>query len=118
MTDLLKTGVEWLAQARAAFCASPVTYRRGSASTSLSATLGQTEFEVEDDYGLRTTFTSTDFILSAADFPYVEPAPGDEIVSGGQVYTVMSPLGQGHFRWCDPYHTMLRIHAKVTGTAT
>ena len=115
MGDLLKQGVQWLAQMRAAHCASPVTYRRGTEEDEVLATRGQTEYEVEDDLGLRITVQVVDFLIAVEAFPYDEPLAGDQIVADGVVYEVMSLSGQGHFRWSDPYRKTLRIHAKEMG---
>ena len=118
MGDLLGQGCQWLAQQRGAHCASQVTYRRGETEGLLSATFGRTEYEVEDDYGLRIGAEATDFLILGADLSptFGEPEAGDQIVADGAVHEVMSLAGQGHWRWSDPHRTTMRIHAKETGS--
>ncbi len=112
MGDLLRQGSQWLEQQRTAHCSSPVTYRRDQDSHEVVATFGRTEYEVEDDYGLRVGAQVIDFLISAEAFPFEEPETGDQIIADGVVYEVMSLAGQGHWRWSDPYRTTMRIHTK------
>ena len=123
MGDLLRQGGQWLEQMRRAHCSSPVTYRRpggtgGPVEVELPATLGRTEYEVEDEYGVRIAAHSTDFLVSAEDFTptFGTPEAGDQVIADGTVYEVMSLAGQGHWRWSDPTRRTLRIHAKETGS--
>jgi len=118
MGDLLRQGSQWLAQQRGAHCASQVTYRRGETEAVLAATAGRTEYEVEDDFGLRVAAQAMDFLVAAADFEptFGEPEPGDRVVADGEVYEVLDLAGQGHWRWSDPHRATLRIHAKQIGT--
>lgn len=118
MGDLLRQGSQWLEQQRSAHCSSPVTYSRDETELALNATFGRTEYEVEDDYGLRVGAEVTDFLIAAADFAptFGEPEAGDRIITDGTVYEVMALSGQGHWRWSDPYRTTLRIHTKEVGT--
>jgi len=118
MTDLLRQGSEWLESMREKHCSSPVTYRRDQESCEVDATFGRTEYEVEDDYGLRVGAQVTDFLVLAEAFSptFGEPEPGDRIIADGVVYEVMNLAGQGHWRWSDPYRTTMRIHTKEVGT--
>jgi len=69
---------------------------------------------------------ATDFLVAAADLVLggaaVLPAVGDRIrvASGGtvQVFEVMAPGGQAHYRPSDPHGLTLRIHAKRIGQET
>jgi len=125
MGDLLRQGNQWLEQQRAAHCSSPVTYRRPSTGSGqateavIDATFGRTEYEVEDDHGLRVGAEVIDFLVSADVFAptFGEPEAGDQIVADGVVYEVMDLAGQGHWRWSDPYRTTMRIHTKEIGPA-
>ena len=118
MSDLIRQGSQWLEQMRASHMSSPVTYRRDEDSHEVNATFGRTEYEVEDEYGLRVGAQVTDFVISAEVFPFDEPEAGDQIVvpstGSGQatVYEVMNLAGQGHWRWSDPYRQTMRIHTK------
>jgi len=117
VTDLLRQGSQWLGDMLKQHASSPVTYRRDATELELQATFGQTEYEVEDEYGLRVAARVTDFLIAAADFTptFGEPEAGDQIVADGAVYEVMSLAGQGHWRWSDPHGKTLRIHAKQVG---
>jgi len=123
MGDLLRQGAQWLEQQRAAHCSSPVTYRRPSTDSGqateavIDATFGRTEYEVEDEHGLRVGAEVIDFLVSAEAFSLMfdEPEAGDQIVADGVVYEVMDLAGQGHWRWSDPYRTTMRIHTKEIG---
>jgi len=116
--DLLRQGSQWLEQQRTAHCSSQVTYRRGETVLVVNATYGRTNYEVEDEYGLRVGAHVTDFLILAEDFTLGEPIAGDKIVADGRVYEVMSLSGQGHWRWSDPYRTTMRIHTKDIGADT
>jgi len=116
--DLLRQGGQWLEQQRTAHCSSQVTYRREAAELQVDATFGRTEYDVEDEHGLRVGAQVTDFLILAEVFSplFDEPQAGDQIVADGVVYEVMNLAGQGHWRWSDPYRTTMRIHTKEVGT--
>ena len=125
MTDLLRQGSQWLGDTLKQHASSPVTYRRGETELVVNATFGRTQYEVEDDYGLRVGAEATDFLILGSDLSptFGEPQAGDQIVApsagsgqAGVVHEVMSLAGQGHWRWSDPHRTTMRIHAKETGS--
>ncbi|MBS3821024.1 MAG: hypothetical protein KGY81_04595 [Phycisphaerae bacterium] len=126
MTNRLRQGSEWLESMRERHCSSPVTYRRPSTGSGqatelvVNATFGRTEYEVEDEYGLRVGAQVTDFLILADDLSpaFDEPEAGDQIVADGRLYEVMALSGQGHWRWSDPYRTTMRIHTKDIGPST
>ena len=119
MGDLLRQASQWLEQQRAAHCSSPVTYRRGEAEAVVNATFGRTQYEVEDEFGLRLGAHATDFLILADELAPVfgGPQAGDRIVADGAVFEVMPLAGQGHWRWSDPYRQTMRIHTKEVGSA-
>ena len=116
MSDLLRQGSQWLGQMQSQHCSSPITYRRDQESHEVNATFGRTEYEVEDEYGLRVGAQVTDFLIPAEVFPFDEPEAGDQIVADGVVFEVMNLAGQGHWRWSNPYRQTMRIHTKEVGT--
>ena len=116
MSDLLRQGSQWLGQMQSQHCSSPVTYRRDQESHEVNATFGRTEYEVEDEYGLRVGAQVTDFLIPAEVFPFDEPEAGDQIVADGVVFEVMNLAGQGHWRWSDPHRQTMRIHTKEVGS--
>lgn len=124
MGDLLRQGSQWLGGMLNQHASSPVTYRRGETELEVNATFGRTEYEVEDDYGLRVGAEVTDFLILGEDLSptFGEPEAGDQIVTpstgsgqAGVVHEVMSLAGQGHWRWCDLHRTTMRIHTKEIG---
>ena len=124
MGDLLKTGLAWLEAQRKAHMASPVTYCRADDEVEVQATIGKTNFEVDDGYGFRVQAHVTDFLIAAADLVLdgqaVLPEPGDRIAVATDdetvVYEVMALAGQPHYRFSDPYRRTLRIHTKLVDT--
>lgn len=124
MTDLLQRGLSWLEDQRRSHLAQPITYEQAGQSVEVLATIGQTLFELVDDYGVRQQVQSQDFLVCAADLVIggqeVLPKRGDRVRhSLGQisrVYEVMAPGKEPHFRFSDPYGRTLRIHTKQIGT--
>jgi len=106
-----------LEQQRTAHCSSQVTYRREATELLVDATFGRTEYEVENERGLRVGAQVMNFLILAEAFSptFGEPEAGDQIVANGVVYEVMNLAGQGHWRWSDPYRTTMRIHTKEVG---
>lgn len=125
MSDQLQTAVSWLAGQLAANVAEQVTYTQGGQSVSVAATIGRTRVELEDAMGnVRTQYTDRDYLIQASLLVIggqtVLPQRGDTVTeSDGRVYSV-TPLGPTDdvWRWSDPYHTLLRIHAKQTSGVT
>lgn len=132
MGDLLKTGLIWLEGQRKSHMASPVTYCRPSAGSGqaaddeveLFATIGKTNYEVEDESGFVVQAHATDFLIAAADLVLAGektlPEPGDRIKVAGEsetvIYEVMRLGGESHYRFCDPHRNTLRIHTKQIET--
>ena len=124
MADMLEQGAAWLAGMLKQHASRSVTYTRGAESVELSATLGQTTYEVADEFGTTVEAKATDFLLSAVELVLAseqsQPQPGDRIrVTVGDevhVFEVMDLGGAGHWRPSDPYGHTLRIHTKLVGT--
>lgn len=122
MADLLQTGFDWLADQLKAHAGRPVTYRRGADTAAVTATIGRTVFELDDEFGVLKKVESRDFLIPAADLVLsgvtVLPERGDEIdeTQGSVTYTyeVMAPGKEPPFRFSDPYRRTLRIHTKQT----
>jgi hypothetical protein len=124
MPDLLETGSAFLDDQRHQHMTRTVTYQRGADSVELAATIGRTEFEQADDYGVVHKIESRDFLVRTADLVLASeqtlPKAGDRIreTEGSQtfVYEVMAPGTEPPFRYSDPYRKTLRIHTKHVGT--
>ena len=125
MTDVLQTGSDWLAEKLKTHAGRTVIYRRGLDSVAVTATIGRTEFEIDDEFGVLRKLESRDFLIQVSDLVLnstaVLPERGDEIdeTQDGVTYTyeVMAPGKAPHFRYSDPYRKTLRIHTKQTGAS-
>jgi hypothetical protein len=121
MADLLERGAAWLGGMLQRHAARPVVYRRGSESLALSATIGQTTFELEDGVGGIEKFVSRDFLVPTAALVLggspTDPQAGDQIEETQGIVTfvheVMAPGQKPCWRYSDPYRNTLRIHSKL-----
>ena len=128
MADLLDRGLQWLHGKRQQHMARTVTYRRTEAgqvtTINLEATIGRTQFEQVNEFGLVRTLESRDYLFAAADLriggAVVLPKSGDKILefADGKCYVheVMSPTDGPPWRYSDPYRRTLRVHTKYIGT--
>ena len=116
---MLQNGLNWLESQRKTHLSVPVTYRRGSDSAEVQATIGKTVFKVTDDYGRFQHIESRDYLISATDLvlndTQILPEPGDEIIENGFIYEVMAPNNEPEWRFSDSSRQTLRIHTKLTG---
>ena len=126
MTNLFRTASEWLSQQRHDFATSPVTYRRGDRSVELLATIGRTEYQQDDGYGILLRSEARDYIVRTCDLAIdgleTLPAVGDRIeeLQGGTVYVYeVLPIGsqQQHWKYADPFRQTVRIHTKQVGAS-
>ena len=123
MTDLLQSGSDWLEARRHEHLSHPVVYCRRPESVEVNATVGQTTFEVEREFGVEKV-ESRDFLIRAEDLVLggqpAEPRRGDRIKEtlGGQVvvFEVMAPGDEPPWRYSDPGRKTLRVHTKEVGT--
>lgn len=89
-----------------------ITYARGATSLTITATVGQTQFEQDTQFGVLTIRTR-DFIFPVADLAALdEPARGDTITEGSDVYEVLPEPGVPAFRYSDHGQTIVRVHSK------
>jgi len=124
VTDLLERGETWLEGQRRKFMAHTVTYSDGVDTVDLLATVGRTQFEWSDEYGVTHQIESRDFIVTAADLVLAEavtlPVAGHQIreTIGATMYTyeVLSPGQEPPFRFTGPAKISLRIHTKLVDT--
>ena len=124
MPELLKTAIDYLHDQLKAHNSVTVTYRRVAATVSVSAIIGRTLFENEDEYNV-TREKIRDFLILQADLilsgSATTPQKGDQIdeTRGSTVYTyaVLELNGQPPYEDADDYHKAFRIHTKLIGTA-
>jgi len=124
MPDVLEKGLAWLDDQRHAHMTRTVVYQRGANAVEIAATIGRTEFEQVDEYGVVQRLQSRDFLVRAADLVLAGattlPKAGDRIreTVGAQtfVYEVMAPGNEPPWRYSDPYRKALRVHTKHVAT--
>jgi len=117
---MLESAVGWLGDMRNQHLSRTVTYVRGAESAELSATLGDTRYELTDDAGATVQAKAADFIVAADALvlggAVTKPQIGDRIrlPAGSKVlvFEVLDLAGAGHYRPADPFGKALRIHAK------
>lgn len=119
MTNILKRGQNWLTEQLQEFVAESVVYWRGVESVAITATVGRSLLRLSGDGGMM--WTERDYIFPAADLVLgggsILPEIGDLIrhtLSNGvvEVYEVLSPGGEPHFRFSDNLHSQIRVHCK------
>lgn len=123
MGDLLQTGSAWLEDQRVKYCSHKVDYARGSVTVEVNATTGRTLFVVDDGYGAQIRIESRDYLILATelilDSTQTLPQVGDQVREAADsqtlIYEVVSPGGEPHYRFSDPYRKTLRIHTKLIG---
>jgi hypothetical protein len=125
MTNLLRSGQEWLANQLKVHASSEVTYQRGVNQVQVQAMIGRTLLKLEDGYGgVHMEWTDRDFLIATADLILagspVLPERGDiirETENGTTyLYEVMAPGNEPPWRWSDPHRQLFRIHTKQIGT--
>jgi hypothetical protein len=117
---MLRDGAAWLADQRRAFMSRTVTYQRGQDEVDLPATIGQTVFNLTDEYGATIRHVTRDFLIAAEDLvidgAFVEPRRGDRIreTTAGVtfVHEVIGMGGESAWRYSDRDRTTFRIHTK------
>jgi len=115
MSDLISSAVQFVMQHAASSLSRTVTYSRGSTELEISAVIGQADYEIEDETGVRTVATIVDFVITdAAAFAaaFHEPAAGDQVTDGDVVYEVLALPGMPAWRWATRYRRAIRVHTK------
>ncbi|MCK6458219.1 MAG: hypothetical protein L6Q92_17030 [Phycisphaerae bacterium] len=121
---MLERGSAWLEDQRNRHMTRTVTYQRGGDSVDVAATIGRTEFEQADDFGVIHKVESRDYLVRTTDLVLASvqtlPKAGDRVreTDGAKtfVYEVMAPGSEPPFRYSDPYRRTLRIHTKHVAT--
>jgi len=124
VTDLLQRASDWLEDQRVRHASRTVVYQRGEQSVEVAATIGKTEFEVDDGHGIVQPVESRDYLILTTELVLggqpTLPQRGDRVreTEAEQVfvYEVMAPGKEPHWRYSDPYRKTLRIHTKHVET--
>jgi len=96
-----------------------VTYSDGAGSVSLTAVVGETDWDETDASGdVISSYQSRDFIFLLSDLDDLTaslPDRGHTIVDAdGYTYTLMAPTGLKPWRWADRNRKWIRVHTKKT----
>ena len=114
--DYMKEGMQWLARVRAGWRTQEVAYKQGESSYTVHASPGISKYEKSTVGGVTIESSMWDFLINADDFPAeFEPEPGDVLTMDDKQYEITNFGDDGCFRYCDPYHTTLRIHTRLLG---
>ena len=121
MPDLLEQSQEWLTSMNRTHRSRQVTYARGAQEKQVPALVGKTVFKVDKGYGLFERVEARDYLVEVTDLSeFGEPERGDVVkdtLNGNvELFEVMAPGGEPHFRYSDPYRKVFRIHTKHRGT--
>ncbi len=124
MTNMMKAGAQLRNRAFKTNMSVAITYTRGANSVSLSATPGQTVFEVTEPDGAMVERQTRDFIFPAADLviagSVVLPEVGDVITetdgSTTYVHEVRAPASERCYKFGDDCRVTLRVHTQQTST--
>jgi len=115
MTNILKNGIQFLADKLKSHASETVLYKRGADTASICASFGKTNYQIEDESGFKIGGHVTDFLFQAADLviggEVTTPQAGDQIQIGSLTYEVLF-LNDGCWRYSDPYNKMIRLHTK------
>ena len=121
MANLLEQGAAWLAAQLQAHASTRIEYQRDNDAVTLQAIIGRTEFEIDDGSGVLQRIESRDYLIPAGDLRLggvqTLPVVGDRIreTQGGRTFVceVLAPGKEPHYRYSDPFRTLLRIHTKL-----
>lgn len=122
MSDMLESGMAFLAQQLKQHASQLVTYIRGYDQVDVYATFGRKLLKLQDlDFGVRMQWTDMDFLILADDLQFggekILPMRGDLVVTqvDGKVKTfeVLPYDSDPPWRWSDPFQKMMRIHTKL-----
>jgi hypothetical protein len=121
MADLLEQSSRWLADMNRRHRARKVIYVRGGDALELTATVGKSVFEVDKGYGLFERVETRDYLVDVTELAsFGKPERGDrvkdELNGVVEVFEVMAPGNEPHFRYSDPYRQTYRIHTKHVST--
>ena len=113
--NMLADASSWLAGKLKAHASSEVEYRRDAETFTVQAVFGKTDYEVQDESGLRIGGFVCDFLILADELG-LKPEVGDVIAAHGRKYEILDLGADGCWRWSDPYRTTMRIHTKDIGS--
>ncbi|NBB84216.1 MAG: hypothetical protein GVY28_12530 [Alphaproteobacteria bacterium] len=121
MTDFLAQGDDLLRRVRHEHATRQVVYRRGDRERTVWATVGQTNFRLNDQAGGTIRYRSRDYLIATDDLAEAgfgrEPQRHDQVIESiDGVKRVHEVLGPGNdepdWRWSGLDGKTLRIHTQ------
>lgn len=120
MTNMLKTGLDYLAEQLKIHASQSIVYKRGTDQVALYAVSGKTTIQTQDQSGFVIGAESVDFLFLADDlvlnYQRVTPQHGDRIETDRAVYEVHHLPNEGCWKYSDPFGKQIRVHVKEVGT--
>ena len=113
MPDMNSSGLDWLACQHKGNASQSVTYQRDGTDYTINATIGKTDWGVDQTSNVNAGFKTRDYLVMAADLPFL-PRRDDKVieVKNGKRYTnrVIEQPGIQAYRYANTNKTMIRIH--------
>ncbi|HBG28591.1 MAG: hypothetical protein A2Y10_08590 [Planctomycetes bacterium GWF2_41_51] len=115
MSNILKNGIQFLADKLKSHASETVIYKRGADTINICASFGKTNYQIENESGFQIGGEITDFLFSAADLIIdglvTVPKAGDRIEVDGKVYEALF-INDGCWRYSGPFGKIIRFHTK------
>lgn len=110
VSDMIQTGLAWLAEKRAAFAAKACTLTAGQTNYALRATLAKRQVEVSGEGGATLIVEIMTAIVPTADLGSYRPKNGDRLTGTGIDFEVRAPsAGARAWEWSDAHKTAVRL---------
>lgn len=111
MANLMSDSLSFYAAALQGNAATAITYRRGGNRIDIAATRAATGQQIDTLNG-ELSWSDQDWLIPASVLTLGEPERGDRIEIGDEIYKVLPPEGQQHWRWSDSHRKIYRVHTK------
>lgn len=118
MDALLAAGCRALAET-IRLTGSPILYQRETASVTVTAATGRSQFEINDEHGnTSVVWNDRDFLVPCTDLVLngvaTQPKRGDMITTAtGAQYVVAGPEGTPEWQYLDPFQSVYRVHTTL-----
>ena len=93
-----------------------VTVSRGAATTQVVAVPGDSMHTFSQDGQVTTETQSRDFLFLVSEYTIAGvvtlPQRGDNILSAGKTFSILSNSGEAYFRYSDIHRQVIRVHCK------
>ncbi len=108
MSDILRTGLQWLAGQLESSCSETVTYTQGATSVQVAATYGAKLLKLGEKFDGRVVHSDGDFMLNAATIKAAFAAKGATFTAPNRGDLIAVTFADG----TTQKHLRYRIHTK------